>query len=485
MTSPGRVGRPSSPSGAVEIGARRELFVDDFLLETRDGVDMRLHSPTPQEVVMVHDGPWEGSGCGYHTVFRDGDIIRMYYIAADLTNEDGTRLASRPVYACYAESADGIRWTKPDLGLVEFGGSTANNIVWTGPGADNFTVFKDANPERRNGELYKAVGVGPGGLWAFKSADGLHWSRLSEAPVITKGAFDTQNIAFWDPVRRHYWAYIRDFHSGVRDIRVATSPDFLAWSEPELLRYVDSPDEPLYTNQVIPYPRAPHLFVGFPARYIERPWSPSFDSLPDPAHRRRRMAFSPRYGTALTDGLFMTSRDGRTFRRWGEAFIRPGIERRHNWVYGDCYQNWGLVETAAGPFAPPELSFYVGENHWKTANRLRRHTLRVDGFVSLHAPLKGGEVVTKPLVFAGSALTLNFSTSAAGSIRIEVQDGDGHAAPGYALADCDEVFGDSLERTVTWKGRSDLGPLAGRPVRLRLELKDADLFALQFAPAPR
>ena len=82
---------------------------------------------------MVHDSPWEGSGCGYHTAFRDGEKIRMYYIAADLTSADGTKLASRPIYACYAESRDGIRWTKPDLGLVEFQGSTRNNIVWTGP----------------------------------------------------------------------------------------------------------------------------------------------------------------------------------------------------------------------------------------------------------------------------------------------------------------------------------------------------------------
>ena len=128
------------------------------------------------------------------------------------------------------------------------------------------------------------------------------------------------------------------------------------------------------------------------------------------------MKFSPRYGTAITDGLFMSSRDGRVFKRWGEAFIRPGIECKHNWVYGDGYQNWGVIETAAeDPLAPPELSFYATENIWKTATRLRRYTLRLDGFVSLAAPLKGGEVSTKPLIFTGSALTLNFATSAAGA----------------------------------------------------------------------
>jgi hypothetical protein len=269
----------------------------------------------------------------------------------------------------------------------------------------------------------------------------------------------------------------------LRDIRVSTSQDFLTWAEPERLAYVDSPEEQLYTNMVMPYYRAPHLFVGFPTRYTERPWSAAFRSLPDLEHRQRRMKFSPRYGTAITDGLFMSSRDGRLFHRWGEAFIRPGIERKHNWLYGDGYQNWGLIETAAAdPLAPPELSLYTTENNWKTATRLRRHTLRIDGFVSLSAPLKGGEVLTKPLLFAGSKLILNFSTSGAGSVGVELQDVAGRPLEGFTLMECDEVFGDSLERTVTWKdGQADLRSLAGRPVRLRLVMKDADLFSFRFS----
>src|SRR5580704_9664317 len=123
------------------------------------------------------------------------------------------------------------------------------------------------------------------------------------------------------------------------------------------------------------------------------------------------MKFSPRYGTAITDGQFMTSRDGRTFHRWDEAFLRPGPERRHNWLYGDCYQNLGLLETATDdPLAPPELSIYSVEDNWKRATRLRRHTLRIDGFASLHARQKTGEMVTKPLLFSGRSLALNFST---------------------------------------------------------------------------
>ena len=145
----------------IEIGTRRELFVDEFLIERRDGLELRLQSPVPREVVLEHDAPWEGSGCGYHTIFRDGEVVRMYYIAADLTNADGSKLASRPVFACYAESRDGIHWVKPELGLFEFAGSRKNNIVWAAPGLDNFTPFKDPNPDCRPDERYKAVGRAP------------------------------------------------------------------------------------------------------------------------------------------------------------------------------------------------------------------------------------------------------------------------------------------------------------------------------------
>lgn len=465
----------------IDIGSRLELFVDDYLIDHMTGATLRLHPPTPREIVQTYTEPWEGSGCGYQQTFRDGDIVRMYYMSQDLTNDAGTTLGRHPCYVCYAESPDGITWTKPELGLFEYEGSTRNNIVWAGPSLDNFTVYKDPNPACRPGEEYKAVGVGPGGLVAWKSTDAIHWSLLRPEPLITAGAFDTQNIVFWDPARGHYWAYIRDFHDGIRDIRVATSPDFLTWSQPEMLTYEDSPDEQLYTNQVVPYFRAPHIFVGFPTRYTERGWEPSFEYLPDPAHRRARMTFSPRYGTAVTDGLFMSSRDGRRFRRWGEAIIRPGIERVNNWVYGDGYQSYGLLQTPAqDPLAPPELSAYAPENYWKESVRLRRYTFRMDGFVSINAPLKGGEMVTKPLTFAGSRLLTNFATSAAGSVKVEVQDEAGQPLRGHALSDCDDVFGDSIERPVSWQGDADVSALAGKPVRLRFVLKDADVWAMRF-----
>jgi hypothetical protein len=201
-------------------------------------------------------------------------------------------------------------------------------------------------------------------------------------------------------------------------------------------------------------------------------------------HRKKRSATSNREGMALTDGLLMTSRDGRTFHRWDEAFLCPGLRGTDNWVYGDNYVGWGMVETKASiADAPDEISLYATEGYWMTPSKLRRFTLRKDGFVSMHAPFAGGQFTTKPITFQGSRLTLNFSTSAAGAIRVEIQDVAGKPLQGLALSECSEVFGDDLERTVTWKRGSDLSRWAGQPVRLRFTLSDADLYAFQFQPA--
>ena len=178
----------------------------------------------------------------------------------------------------------------------------------------------------------------------------------------------------------------------------------------------------------------------------------------------------------------MSSRDGVNFQRWGEAFIRPGLRERDNWVYGDNCVGWGVVGTKSDiPGAPNELSIYATESYWTgTSLNLRRYTLRLDGFVSMQAPLSGGEFVTKPLIFTGDHLIMNYLTSAAGSIRVEVQDEAGRPLEGLTLDDSIVLFGDSLEQKALWKDTDILGHLAGRPVRLRFVLEDADLYSIRF-----
>ncbi|REJ81446.1 MAG: hypothetical protein DWQ34_14615 [Planctomycetota bacterium] len=514
----------STAEDVIEIGSRRELFVDEALVDRLAGnATLRLHHPTPQEVVLVHDEPWEGSASAYHSVFRDGDRYRMYYRAWRLTIESG-QLRTNANSLCYAESPDGLHWEKPQLGLHDYEGSTANNIVISSAAAAEQqariggpAVFRDDSPHAPPEARYKAflISRSPLGMWPYQSADGIHFSPMTDGPTITNGAFDSQNLAFWDSVRGEYRAYWRYFTEGVtnsetwapqgiRAIRTATSPDLVTWENEADLAYVDSPPEQLYENGVAPYHRAPHLLIGFPVRYIDRSntpssteskgrdtdesdqaldWPASLRALPDFEKRKARAASSERYGTAITEGLFMASRDGVTFKRWNEAFLRPGIERPGTWNYGQQFVAWHPVETPSQlPDAPNELSFYATEDYWtgEGGTSLRRYSLRLDGFVSANAPMNGGELVTKPFTFAGQSLSLNFATSAAGSLRVELQDADGTPLPEFTLDDCDELFGDTLDRTVTWQDRRDVSSLAGTPVRLRFVLQDADLFSFQF-----
>ena len=270
------------------------------------------------------------------------------------------------------------------------------------------------------------------------SSDGLHFKNYGL--VSDDGAFDSLNLAFWSEEHGTYFCYFRGEHAPdgtvekeefsylqaianrlwdpeklqyrdpepddvpfMRDVRVTTSEDFVTWSKPQLIGLKDDRVQ-LYTNNVIPYPRAPHIFVGFPARYYERKaWTPNYDELCGLGDRiRRRDQCTAREGLVVTDCLFMCSRDGYNFNRYDEAFLRPPVEHEYSWVYGDCYMAQGLIETKSDiPGADTEYSLYVGEN-WRAANgynKLVRYTIRKDGFVSLHAPFEEKVAYTKEILY--------------------------------------------------------------------------------------
>jgi hypothetical protein len=476
----------------INIGGRREVFWDPELLEEYSA-EFRLAEPEKKEVVMRCDRPWEGTSCGYFHAFKDGDTFRMYYRGGNAFAEGEL---SKKGSVCLIESADGIHWTRPDLGLTEYRGSRANNIIMSGD-IDNFFIFKDSNPACSLGERYKAVAQGiktgerpNGGLWAYVSADGLSFAQLGDKPVLEEGYFDSLNTVHWDPPSGVYRLYFRGFHEGrtgkLRDIRTAVSPDFIHWGESLSLNYGGAPEEQLYTNGILPYYRAPHIKAGFPVRYVERKWEPMFEQLPSPAWRREKIKrYELRLGTALTDGLFMTSRDGLYFRRWEEPFLRPGPFRGNNWVYGDCYQSWGLLETPGeDPLAPREISFFAGEDYSCRPVALRRYTVRLDGFACLAASREPRTVLTKAVVFEGDTLSLNMSTGAAGFVMVEFLSPEGKPIPNYSGPAAYKLFGDDTDiRALFGRGDNvsrDLSPLAGKPVRLRFTLSEARLYAMQF-----
>jgi hypothetical protein len=457
----------------IDIGSRRELFVDRHLVERLDGVHLALETPRDEGPVLEFDRPWEGRFCGYSTIIRDGEKLRAYYRGLPVAGRDGSTTET----TCYAESEDGIRWTKPDLGLFEFEGSSRTNIVLANaaPYSHNFSPFLDARPDVPKEERYKALGgTSSSGLVGFVSADGLRWKKLRDEPVFrdTGWVFDSQNVAFWSESEKKYVLYYRRCPNGIRAVARTTSDDFVHWTAPVQMRYSDTgsvrPSQHLYTSQTHPYFRAPHIYISTAARFM-----PGRKVLTDA--EANAIGVHPKYFNDTSDSVLMTSRGGDRFdRTFLGALIKPGIGAQ-NWVSRTGYPALNIVQTG-----PTEMSLYVNQDYGQPTSHVRRYSMRLDGLAAVQAPYEGGEMLTKRLRFTGKQLLLNFSTSAAGGIRVEIQDAAGQPIPGFTLAESAETIGNEIERAVRWKSGADVSSLSGKTVRLRFVMKDAKLFAMRF-----
>ena len=474
---------PANAADPLEIGSRLELFVDHHLVERFEGTALKLNPPRDEGEVLRFDRPWEGVFSGYGTVLHEGDRYLLYYRGKPDFQSDGIAEV-----VCYAESRDGIRWERPSLGLHEYEGSRDNNIILTeSPISHNFSPFLDVRPGVPAEERFKAIGGAihknpGGGLFAFASADGIHWRKLSEKPVITEGAFDSQNLAFWSTHEGCYVAYFRTFTAGVstaeewrldglRGISRAVSDDFLTWSGTSPMRYEPAQTEHFYTNQTHPYFRAPHLYLATAARFVPGRNALSIEEIV-------ALGVPGRYAKVArdtTDPVLLTSRDGETYdQTFRESLVAPSL-RPEEWISRSNYPLLNLVQTE-----PEEMSFYIQHDYGAPSAHVRRYSWPLDRIASVSAGYEGGEFVTRPLVFAGGRLHLNFSASAVGSIRVEIQDESGTAIPGFALEDNTELIGNRLDRVATWGERDDLSTLAGKAVRLRFVMKSADVYAMRF-----
>jgi hypothetical protein len=421
-----------------DIGSRLELFVDRFLVERLENATLKLHEPQLAPAMAEPADHLE-----YGTVIKDGDLFRLYTRDGRRAKFDGDHTE----VTRYCESRDGIHWTKPRLGLVEVDGSKDNNVILhEAPFCHNFAPFLDTCPSAPKEARFKALaGTVKSGLVAFVSADGIHWKKFRREPVITyvkEYAFDSQNVSFWSESEGCYVCYFRHFlDKKLRSVCRTTSKDFVTWSEVVPMK-PNFPGEHLYTTLTHPYFRAPHIYVATPTR------------------------FHPGRGES-TDILFMTARgDSRFDRTFRAAFIRPGLDPAR-WGNRSNYAAWNVV-----PTGPNEMSIY--------ATPFRRFVLRTDGFASVHTGADVGKMLTRALRFSGKQLVLNYSTSAGGSLRLEIQDQSGQPLRGFTLDDCPLIVGDHIERVVSWKKGEDVSALAGKTVRLRFVMQDADLYALRF-----
>jgi len=490
----------------IDMGDRRELFCDTVLWQTVGNAFFQLHRPQMQEIALRRDTVADNRLTSYYNILFDGKKYAMYYTAHGFDKMCGKWPHQ---HICRAESIDGIHWAKPSYGIYEFMGSKENNIIYLFDDdiLDNFCAFYDTNPACPENEKYKAVAErvinDKQVLNGLVSADGIHWNDLGT--VLTDGAFDTLNTCYYDEQAGEYRAFVRSWErheqggtlgeSGedeqvqpdakrCRTIVTATSKDFRHWTGVTPLDYGASPCYQMYANNISPYFRAPHIFLGFPTRYYERMWCVNFEKMAYPEKRRERIKWfqSERTGTAISDGLFMTSRDGVHFIRHDDMPIFPGgIEGDGNWIYGDAYPAHGMVVSPSPRVGEPdEISMFVPDNK---ENALRRCTLRLDGFISLHTGMQPQTLLSHPLTFTGERLEFNFTSTAAGGFTVQIEDEQGNPIPGYTLAECDEIFGDSVSRTVTWGSRQGLSDLAGRVIRIRIYARETDFYSFCFCKA--
>jgi hypothetical protein len=397
----------------------------------------------------------------------------MWYRASGPEAEGDKHLTHN--FTAYAESDDGIEWERPNLELIEFDGSTENNLCLADPDVRNISVFQDPDPDVSDEERYKAVGKsedsgsGPAELYAVTSPDGVSWERLDEEPLITAPAddpqFDSPVNVFWDGLRERYVIYVRGWYPDgpqrrIRAIRMTSSEDFREWSDWEYITIEgwNSWREHLYTNSAHRYYRAPY-YLMFPKRFL-----PERQADPDWSH------------TGLSDVLLLASRDGEAWTQVGDdAFLRPGHDP-NNWHDRAIYLASNTVRTGDG-----KMSLYALQNYRTEEVHIRRYTLREDGFVSAHAGRGGGTLVTKPLAFDGDRLEVNYATSAAGVVRVGLLDADGRPIEGYSAAACEDLIGDEIDTTVTWASDPDVSDCTDDPVRLRFELEEADLYSFKFS----
>ncbi|MDG2104104.1 MAG: hypothetical protein P8J91_10160 [Pirellulaceae bacterium] len=379
------------PAKLLQLDKRRELFIDQYLIDQTRNTRLQLHAPQPAGVALKFDQPWEGAFSGYVTVIHDPDhdLYRMYYRGLALAGKDGTN----DEVTCCAISVDGIHWKKPDLGIYEYQGTLANNIVMMNqqPLSHNFAPFLDKNPNTIPQQRFKALaGTHETGLVAFTSEDGFHWKRLQQEPVFRDGIFDSQNVAFWSPVERQYVCYFRTWSegefAGYRTVSRTTSVDFIHWTAPQPMSFGDTPDEHLYTNQTTPYFRAPHLSVGLAARFL-----PGRKVITE--QDADNIGVEKRYFNDCSDIVLLSTRGGNQYDRpFMSSFVRPGLGAE-NWVSRSNYAARGIV-----PISPSEMAIYVCKNYGQPTSYVERYRLRTDGFASLHADYQSGEMITRPIL---------------------------------------------------------------------------------------
>ena len=481
--------------GQTGIDEKNEMWVQDMPV----GVRLAVQEARSSEIFIKAERPWEERTVSPFTVVHEDGKLKLWYYSCGGDKEDRT-------FVAYAESEDGFQWQRPELGLQEYRGSKANNLLL---GIDDFemqAVFVD--PSSPPDERYKALGRDAlcfhkgvavpkmtherkwelrremeeagytldqmnaelqfhGLLLGAVSPDGWQWTVLEE-PLLNVGQtqLDSQNIAAYDPDTRQYLGYLRGHQDRRRTVRRTEGKEFRDWNPTHDVFGMDPQDpqgDDVYTSG---YCRCPgsgrHLM--FPAIY----------------HRL----------TSAVDVQLASSRDGVL---WSRPERKPIIsceagDDRYLTLYAFpnlvplSEEEWGLM--FIGQF---NLHDWGNRHDPKRESEWRWAQWKRDRLVALEAPVLGRVTLTERECM-GEELRLNFQTQKEGGwVKVELVEPPVSAAirpsapvkpfAGFGLEEADPLSGDDVSRLVTWRGRSDLSALKGRKVSIRLHLARAKTFS--------
>jgi len=478
------------PRRVIDVGSKKQLFIDELFIQSSRGVTLTMNSPDRDGIVLLtNDQPWETGPETYigvySSVIKEDGVVRLWYDSRRGGDQRYGRVA-------YAESKDGLHFTKPILKLHEIDGSKENNVVIPGIiGGCAVWIDPKAPAEHRYKTQAKVYPTGQ--FHMHSSPDGLCWklfARLNPG----RGGWDTQSVAFWDPNIERYALYTRYWMShrhgtakapdNFRTVRRLESDDLKSWDKQSIVMQPDEADRTLhptrpghppvdyYGADVFRYTEADRVYIMLAQAYWH--WKPR--------------APQKGLGPAGFDVRLAVSRDGVKFRRVGgrKPFMSMGPAGRF-----DSKFVWAMPDPVR--IGDELWIYYVGSNRdhdgyidaaaaeGRHLTGISRAVLRLDGFVSADADYAGGEITTPLIKFSGKRLELNVDTSGGGSVIVELLDENDKPIPGLSKDDATPVNGNSVRMSVRWGDRADVSTLAGKPLRLRFHMRDCKLYAFRFA----